>query len=75
MPRSIVFHFNQQTPEKTVNIICLVILDIECFENKIVKELAVCMDEKTEGYFFPFPENNKATPKSTWGRKHIPGYL
>ena len=74
MPRSIVFHFNQQTPEKTVNIICLVILDIECIENKIVKELEVYMDGKTEGYSFPFPKNNKTTPKSTWCRKHNPGY-
>ena len=75
MPCSIVTHFKQQTPKKTVNIICLVVLDFECFENKIVKELAVYMDGKTEGYSFTFPKNNKTTPKSTWCRKHIPGYL
>ena len=33
----IVNHFNQKTPEKTVNRISLVVLDIECIENNIVK--------------------------------------
>ena len=75
MPCSIVTHFNQKTPDKTVNTICLIVLDIECNENKKVKELAAYMDGKTEGYSFPFPKNNKATAESTWCRKHIPGYL
>ena len=33
----------------------LVVLDIECIENKIVKELGVYQNEQTVGYFFhPF---------------------
>ena len=43
---SIVNHFNQKTPEKPINRMSLVVLDIECIENKIVKELAVYKDDK-----------------------------
>ena len=34
----IVNFFNQKTPEKTVNRMSLVVLDIECIENNVVKE-------------------------------------
>ena len=40
----IVNHFNQKTPEQTVNKMSLVVLDIECVENNIMKELGVYKD-------------------------------
>ena len=39
MQCSIVSHFDQKTKEKTVNIMSLDVLDIECIEINIVKEL------------------------------------
>ena len=45
----IVNHFNQKAPEKTVNRICLVVLDIEFIENNIDKELGVYKDGHTVG--------------------------
>ena len=53
----IVNRFNQKTPEKTVNRKNLVVLDIECIENNIVKELGFYRDEQTVGYSFLLPEN------------------
>ena len=35
----------------------LVVLDIECIESKIVKELGVYKDGQTEGYSFLPPKN------------------
>ena len=37
---------------KTVTIMKLVVLDIECIENKIVKKLEVYQNGQTVGYFF-----------------------
>ena len=48
----IVNRFNQKTPEKTVNRMSVVVLDIECIENNVVKELGVFKDGQTVGYFF-----------------------
>ena len=41
MHRLIGSHFNQKTPEKTVNRMSLIDLDIECTENNRVRELGV----------------------------------
>ena len=60
----IVNHFNQKTPLKAVNRLSLVVLDIECTENKIVKELGVYKDGKTVGYSFLPPKNFKPTSQS-----------
>ena len=46
---SIVYHFNQKTPEKTVNRKSVVVFDIDCVENNIVKELGVYKDGQTVG--------------------------
>ena len=43
----------------------LVVLDIECIENKIVKELGV--------YSFLPPKKFKATSQSAWCTKHLHG--
>ena len=67
----IVNHFNQKTPEKTVNRMSLVVLDIECIENNIVKELGVYKDGHTEGYFFVPPEKFKQTSQSFWCTQHL----
>ena len=45
----IVNHFKQKTPGKSVNRMSLVVLDIECIEINIVKELGVYKDGQTEG--------------------------
>ena len=45
-------HFKQIAPEKTINRMSLVVLDIECFENKIVKELGVFKDGQIVGFLF-----------------------
>ena len=45
----IVNHFNQKTPEKTVNRMNLVVLNTECIENSIVKELGVYKDGQIVG--------------------------
>ena len=42
----IVSDFNQKTPEKTVNRMSLVVLDIECIESNIVKKLGVYKKDK-----------------------------
>ena len=52
MHSSIVIHFNQKTPERPVNRMSLVVLDFECFENIIVKELGVYKDGQTIAYSF-----------------------
>ena len=49
-------HFKQIAPEKTINTMSLVVLDIECFENKIVKELGVFKDRQIVGYLFLPPK-------------------
>ena len=46
----------KKTPEKTVNRMSLVVLDIECIENNIVEELEVYKDGQTVGYFFLPPK-------------------
>ena len=52
----IVNHLKQKTPEKSVNRMSLVVLDIECIESNIVKELRVYKDGQTEGYSFLPPK-------------------
>ena len=42
----------------------LVVLDIECIENKIVKELGVYENGQTVGYSFLPPKKFKATSQS-----------
>ena len=49
----------------------LVVLDIECIENKIVKELGVYQNGQTVGYSFLPPKNFKATSQSAWCTKHL----
>ena len=51
----------------------LVVLDIECIENKIVKELGVYQNGQTVGYSFFPPKIFKATSQSAWCTKHIHG--
>ena len=68
----IVNHFNQKTPEKTVNRMNLVVLDIECIENNIVKEL-VYKDGQTVGYSFLPPKTLKPTSQSSWCTKYLHG--
>ena len=48
--------FDQKTPEKSVNRKGLVVLDIECFENNIVKKLGNFKDGQTVGYSFLPPK-------------------
>ena len=52
----------------------LVVLDIGCIENKIVKELGVYKIGQTVGYFFLPSEKFKATSQSAWCRKHLHGF-
>ena len=54
--------FNQKTPEQSVNRKGLVVLDIECFENNIVKELEAFKDGQTVGYCFLPPKNSNQHP-------------
>ena len=63
---AIVNHFNPKTPEKPVNRMSLVFLDIECIENNIVKELGLYKDGQAVGYSFLPPQNFKATSQSSW---------
>ena len=63
---SIVDHFNQKTSEKTVYRMSLVVLEIEKFENTIVKELGVNKDGQTVDYFFLPPRKFKATSQCFW---------
>ena len=51
----------------------LVVLDIECIENKIVKELGVYQNGQTVGYSFLPPKKFKATSQSAWCTKHLHG--
>ena len=51
----------------------LVVLDIECIENKIVKELRVYKIGQTVGYSFLPPKKFKATSRSAWCTKHLHG--
>ena len=48
----------------------LVVLDIECIVNKIVKELGVYKNGQTVGYSFLPPKKFKATSQSAWCTKH-----
>ena len=65
--------FNKKTPEKTVNKMSLVVLDIECVENKIVKMWGVYKDVQTVGYSFFPPKKFTGTSRSSWCTKHIHG--
>ena len=51
----------------------LVVLDIECIESKIVKELGVYKNGQTMGYSFLPPKKFKATSQSAWCTKHLHG--
>ena len=51
----------------------LVVLDIECLENKIVKELGVYQNGQFVGYSFLPPKKFKATSQSAWCTKHLHG--
>ena len=51
----------------------LVVLDIECIEKKIVKELGVYKNGQTVGYSFLPPEKFKATSQSALCTKHLHG--
>ena len=51
----------------------LVVLDIECIESKIVKELGVYKDGQTEGYSFLPPKKFKPTSQSFWCTQHLHG--
>ena len=51
----------------------LVVLDFECIENKVVKELGVYKNGQTVGYSFLPPTNVKATSQSDWFTKHLHG--
>ena len=71
----IVNHFKQKTPEKTVNRMNLVVFDIECIENNIVKELGVYKDGQTEGYSFLPPKKFKPTSQSFWCTQYLHGII
>ena len=51
----------------------LVVLDIECSENKIVKELGVYKNGQIVGYSFLPPKYFKTTSQSAWCMKHLHG--
>ena len=51
----------------------LVVLDIEYFENKIVKKLGIYKNGQTVGYSFLPPKKFKATPQTAWRTKHLHG--
>ena len=69
----IVNHFKQKTSEKSVNRMSLVVLDIECIESNIVKELGVYKDGQTERYSFLPPKKFKPTSQSFWCTQHLHG--
>ena len=52
----------KKTPEKTVIVMSLVVLETECTENNIVKEIGVYNDVKTVGYFFFLQKNSNQHP-------------
>ena len=49
-----------------------VVLDIECFENKTVKELGFYKIGQTVGYYFLSPKKFKASSQSAWCTKQWP---
>ena len=51
----------------------LFVLDIECFENNIVKELGIYKDGQTIGYSFLHPKKFKPTTQSFWCTQHLHG--
>ena len=51
----------------------LVVLDIECIENNIVKELGVYKDGQTVGFSFLPPKKFKPTSQSFWCTQHLQG--
>ena len=51
----------------------LVVLDFECFENKMMNELGVYKNGQTVGYSFLPPRKFKATSQSAWCTKHLHG--
>ena len=59
---SIVNHFNQKTTEKPVYRRSLVVLDIDCTKNNIMKELGVSKDGQTVGYSFLPPKKSNQHP-------------
>ena len=63
----------KKTSEKTVSGNSLVVLDNECIENNIVKELRVYKDGKTVGYSFLVPKKFKPTSQSCWFTKNLQG--
>ena len=73
MLKYLLHQFNQKTPEKTVNRMSLVVLDIECIENNTVKELGVYKIGHTVGYSFLPPKKFKPTSQSFWCTQHLHG--
>ena len=53
----------------------LCVLDIECFENKIVKELGVYKMDKLWDIRFFLPKKFKTTSQSAWCMKHLRGII
>lgn len=51
----------------------IIILDIECIENNIIKELGVYKDGKIKGYSFLCPKKFKATKQSLWLSRNLHG--
>ena len=75
MHRLIVNHFNQNTPEKTINRMSLVVWDIKCIENNTVKEVGVYKDGHTVRYSFLPPKKFKPTSQSFWCTQHLHGII
>ena len=73
MQGSLVNHFSKKNSEKTVNRMSLVVLDIECIKNNIVKELGVFKDARTVGYSFLPLKKFKPTSQSCWFTKNLHG--
>ena len=51
----------------------LVVLDIECMDNYIVKELGIYQDGVVKGYSFRPPKDFKPTKQSYWLTSHLHG--
>ena len=51
----------------------LVVLDIECLEGKIVKELGIFKDGIVLGYSFLPPKDYKPTIQGKWSKKNMRG--
>ena len=73
MQGSLVNLFNKKFLEKTVNRLSLVVLDVECIKNNIVKELGVNKDGQTVVYSFLPPKKFKPTSQSCWFTKNLQG--